>query len=52
MKLCLIRPPMIDRRYQAVLFTAPPLGLAYLAASVHAEGHAVSVIDGVGTPSG
>jgi len=48
MKVCLIRPPMIDRRYQAVLFTAPPLGLAYLAASGRAAGHDVSVIDALG----
>src|SRR5688572_2977952 len=47
-KLCLIRPAILELRYQATTLTCPPIGLAYLAAAARAAGHDVTVIDAVG----
>jgi anaerobic magnesium-protoporphyrin IX monomethyl ester cyclase len=47
-KLCLIRPAILELRYQATTLTCPPIGLAYLAAAARAAGHGVTVIDAVG----
>lgn len=46
--ITLIRPPLVatQRSYSVIL--APPLGLAYVAASLEAAGHQVAVIDAVG----
>jgi len=48
MTVCLIRPPIVLPKWnQAALFT-PPIGLAYVAASVRDAGHSVHVIDALG----
>lgn len=49
MKVALIHPPQLISATNAVsTVTMPPLGLAYLAGSLEADGHAVSVVDAVG----
>lgn len=44
----LVRPPMIVVRLVQSRSTCPPIGLAYLAATLRAAGHGVQVIDAVG----
>ncbi len=47
-KVCLIRPPIVvPANNQTSMFT-PPLGLAYVAGTLRAAGHDVSLIDAVG----
>lgn len=44
----LIRPPTVVARWAHTTPTCPPIGLAYLAASLRCAGHKVEVIDAVG----
>jgi radical SAM superfamily enzyme YgiQ (UPF0313 family) len=46
--VALIRPPSVVARYAATLNATPPLGTAYLAASLARAGHRIKVIDAVG----
>lgn len=47
-KICLIRPPIVvPANNQTSMFT-PPLGLTYVAGTLRAAGHDVSLIDAVG----
>lgn len=48
MKACLIRSPILVPRTNITVQFTPPIGVAYLAASLRAAGHQVTVIDGVG----
>ena len=48
MKTCLVRPPLLVPRGNQTRMLTPPLGLAYVAASVRAAGHEVVALDGVG----
>ena len=48
MRVALVRPPMLLTRLAHTTPTCPPLGLAYLAGSLRAKGHEVSVVDAVG----
>lgn len=48
MKICLIRPPRFMVLTAIALRPAAPLGLAFVAASLRAEGHEVYIIDGIG----
>lgn len=53
MKIALVHPPQLISRTNAVsTVTMPPLGLAYLAGTLEAAGHAVHVIDAVGAGLG
>ena len=46
--ITLIRPHMLIPRYSFTGLTVPPLGLAYVAASLEGQGHCVTLIDAVG----
>ena len=46
--IVLIRPHMLIPRYSFTGLTVPPLGLAYVAASLENRGHRVTLIDAVG----
>ena len=48
MKVCLIRPPTITTAEAVGEDAAPPLGVAYLAGSLLAAGHDVTIIDALG----
>lgn len=49
MKVVLIHPPQMLSATNAVsTVTIPPLGLAYLAATLESNGHTIAVVDGVG----
>lgn len=48
LRVALVRPPSIVSRYAVAAPLTPPLGLAYLAATVREAGHQVQVVDGVG----
>jgi anaerobic magnesium-protoporphyrin IX monomethyl ester cyclase len=48
MTVCIIRPPIILSRWNQVTVLSPPIGLAYIAGSLAAAGHAVTAIDGLG----
>lgn len=48
LRVALIRPPSIVSRYAVAAPLTPPLGVAYLAASLRDAGHSVQVVDGVG----
>ncbi len=48
MMTCLVRPPLLVPRGNQTRMLTPPLGLAYVAASVRAAGHEVIALDGVG----
>ncbi len=48
MKICLIRPPIVVPAHNITTMFTPPLGLAYVAGALRAEGHDVHFIDGVG----
>lgn len=52
MKICLIRPPSITTLSGMGDDAAPPLGIAYLAATMQQLGHEVSTIDGPGEALG
>jgi radical SAM superfamily enzyme YgiQ (UPF0313 family) len=47
-RITLIRPHMLIPRYSFTGLTVPPLGLAYVAASLEGHGHQVTLIDAVG----
>ncbi len=47
-RVALVRPPSLVSRYAVAAPLTPPLGLAYLAATVREAGHQVQVVDGVG----
>ncbi len=47
MKICLIRPPILCPKSHPIVQMTPPIGLAYIAGALHAEGHNVTVIDGL-----
>lgn len=48
MRVCLVRPPSVEASSQMVAWAVPPLGLAYVAASIAEAGHEVTIVDGVG----
>lgn len=48
MHVCLVRPPSIISALSYIGSLTPPIGLAYLAGSLRAAGHRVTLIDGVG----
>jgi anaerobic magnesium-protoporphyrin IX monomethyl ester cyclase len=48
MKVCFIRPPFVELRYQMVALPVPPIGFAYVVAAARAAGHEVVVIDAIG----
>lgn len=48
MQILLVRPPTVIAKSELRPGASPPLGLAYVAASLIADGHDVSVIDAVG----
>lgn len=49
MKVCLVEPPkFISLTNFVSTISMPPIGLAYIAASLRAAGHEVSVVDGPG----
>lgn len=48
MKVCLIRPPALIDKYGFAIDPVPPVGLAYIAASVREVGYEVYVIDAIG----
>jgi len=48
MRICLIRPPIVVPKRNATTMFTPPIGLAYIAASLRQGGHQVSVLDAVG----
>lgn len=48
MFICLVRPPIITSSRTLSPDATPPLGVAYLAASVLEAGHRVVVVDGLG----
>ena len=48
MKTCLIRPPILVPNQNPIVQFTPPLGLAYIAGALKAEGFALQVIDGLG----
>ncbi len=45
MRIALIRPPRLFKRYSRTFRPAPPLGLAYIAGALSHSGHSVKVID-------
>ncbi len=45
MKVCLINPPRLMKPMSVVLKPSPPLGLAFIAAALEAEGHQLTIID-------
>lgn len=47
-KVVLVRPPILVAQLSITAPTCPPVGVAYLAASLRAAGHDVRVIDAVG----
>jgi radical SAM superfamily enzyme YgiQ (UPF0313 family) len=47
-KLTLVQPPALMAVDNYSTITQPPLGIAYLAAYARAQGHQVTVVDGVG----
>ena len=46
--ITLIRPPVLVAKWAHTTPTCPPIGLAYVAGSLRAAGHAMTVIDAVG----
>ena len=48
MQICLIRPSTITTASAVGEDAAPPLGLAYVAASLRAHGHSVQIVDALG----
>ena len=48
MRVCLVRPPSIINPLAYIGSLTPPIGLAYLAASLRKAGHDVSLVDGIG----
>ena len=49
MSICLIRPPILVPTWNQAALVTPPLGLAYVAGTLDRAGHAVAVIDAVGS---
>lgn len=47
MKICLIRPPILCPKSHPIVQMTPPIGLAYIAGALQAEGHDVALIDGL-----
>ena len=47
-KVCLVRPPSVVTATSYIASLTPPIGLAYLAGSLRAAGHQVTIIDSVG----
>jgi len=47
-RIVLIRPHMLIPQYSFTGLTVPPLGLAYVAATLRRDGHKVTLIDSVG----
>jgi radical SAM superfamily enzyme YgiQ (UPF0313 family) len=52
MKVTLVHPPLHLRDPKALPAVQPPIGLAYVAASLRAEGHEVLAVDGLGEAIG
>lgn len=48
MKICLIKPPIVVPAHNQTTMFTPPLGLAYVAGTLEAEGFDVAAIDGLG----
>src|SRR3990167_4888322 len=48
MKICLVRPPSIINPVAYIGSLTPPIGLAYIAASLRKAGHAVLIVDAIG----
>ena len=49
MSICLVRPPILVPTWNQAALVTPPLGLAYVAGTLDRAGHAVTVIDAVGS---
>jgi len=47
MKICLIRPPILCPKSHPIVQMTPPIGLAYVAGALQAEGYQVTLIDGL-----
>lgn len=45
MKICLVKPPILHKGASFALMPTPPLGLAYIAAVLKAQGHFLQVVD-------
>ena len=48
MKICLVRPPSIINPAAYIGSLTPPIGLAYIAATLREAGHRVELVDGIG----
>jgi anaerobic magnesium-protoporphyrin IX monomethyl ester cyclase len=48
MKVCFIRPPFVELRYQMVALPVPPIGFAYVVAAARDAGHEAVVLDAIG----
>ncbi|MCS6933616.1 MAG: B12-binding domain-containing radical SAM protein [Chitinophagales bacterium] len=48
MNICLVRPPKLMKLLGGSMNPVPPLGLAFVAASLREAGHRVTVIDAIG----
>ena len=51
-KVALIRPPSIVSVGSFSAFITPPIGLAYIAASLRSSGHKVVIVDALGIDPG
>jgi anaerobic magnesium-protoporphyrin IX monomethyl ester cyclase len=47
MNICLIRPSTVLRRFSITIKPTPPLGLAFIAGALKAEGHHISIVDAI-----
>lgn len=52
MKITLVHPPLHLRNVSGIPAVQPPIGLAYVAASLRAAGHEVRAVDGLGEAIG
>ena len=48
MKVCFIRPPFVELRYQMVSLPVPPIGFAYIVAAAREAGNECVVLDAIG----
>jgi anaerobic magnesium-protoporphyrin IX monomethyl ester cyclase len=48
LRICLVRAPLTLSKFASAAPAVPPIGLAYVAASLLARGHEVQIIDSVG----
>ena len=45
MNICLIKPPILHKGASFALMPTPPLGLAFIAGALKAQGHHIHVVD-------